>query len=546
MKKRQGSVSLYIIVVMTIVTLIATLFLRSFVLNISSQTKGIRKLESEMISEHGITMVKNELYRRILAKEEGVIDIPPQTIYKDTKDIIDKGVKVLGVDVEIFGDELGEKESIYRLVQREGFENTLGLFSKHHQIEVEFKEMLANNGETYTTNTSTLGRTGIAKITGVYNETTLVPDYYIVSLTKDGTSISIHSYNIITSDGSLEFIGEYDIKSMLKKYDNTLDIEKISWDEDIVTQAVYDKSLEVLVLYIGIKIDNAVYIYMYEPYSLDNSDLTFIAKHEEDNEIEQISIKGVYSEAMGTVELVVTTQFENTIKTSLFIPLLPDLGFDEVINITLSSDKIRAMDTGYVWDCSKGTNTLIYAVIIEKDRANKVLFLEGYPHINSSVEQIMEIEEEREGDSLYTIAIGLLKDDDVGGTTLIAAVGDYENNEIVTRSGLIELRSWEEGTRKAIKLGDTEGVGRLSMAMVGGDFSQTILMNSEPILEEVVYDVENVYIEGKTYDRNGQVQSKSKLKPKIELRYEEPELGGQREIIKYMVTKIDKDFEVVR
>ncbi len=552
---KKGSVALYIIVVVMVVTVVATSLIKSITNNMLSFRLESQKLESDYVAQHGLTLVKEQLYKIILDKEELAFSglSPDTNPYSKEFKLPDETNVELAVEANINTwntekniHELGDKTTIYRLKQNElpgGYKTYV--YENYPQIENTFNSLKGSNGNDFVDNTEGLGNTGIVDISGCFNKTTLVADFFIASLNANMQDLVFYGYTPSIHNNSFELLDTLNIKQFYQNNIALPNIDQLKWDDQVGIETVYDDSLNEMKVYIAITRDTSVDIFLYEPYSAQTNKFTYLSTFNSANKLSHIRINAVYSESINTIELLLVTVEDRTITAYTFIPVLPLLGFDEVSKNTFEVDAVKSIDTSYIWSENKGISMLLFGVVTEKNGAEDLSFYENYPYIGSQIKKVFTIDSSWEVFSglldLYNVSLSLIYNESVGSITLVAAVGDTKNNRITVHKAYIELGIWDTSAHKAIDLGDNGGVGRLSLTGVGGDFSQVILINPLPIVEETTYDMDNVSVIGKSYNKDNVVVSTTQYTPSIRLRYQEPEFGGDREILLYELIKIFKN-----
>ena len=552
---KKGSVSLYVIVIIMIVTLVATFLIKSITNDMLSFKLESKKLESDYIAQHGLTLVKEQLYKIILDKEElAFFSLPANTNpYSKKFKVPDETNVELEVEANINTwnsteniHELGNRTSKYRLKRNELSEGFKTLVLENYpQIQNNFSILKGNNGLDFVDNTNGFGNSGIIDISGCFNKTTLVSDFFIVNLNDNMEDLMFYVYTPIINNNSFELLDTLNIKQFYQDNLSLPNINGLEWSDQVCIEAVYDNSLNQMKVYIAITRDKDVDIFLYEPYSTQANKFIYLSTFKSTSKLSHVRINGIYSESINTIELLLITVEDKTVAAYSFIPVLPSLGFDEVLKNTFDVDAVKSIDTSYIWTGNKGISMLIFGVVTQKNGVEDLSFYENYPYIGSGIKKVFSIDNTWEVFSglldLYNVSLNLIYNESVDSSTLVVAVGDTKNNRITVHKAYIELGIWDASAHKAIDLGNNEGVGRLSLAGVGGDFSQVILINPLPIVEEVTYDINNVNIIGKSYNKDNTVVSTTEYIPTLRLIYEEPEFEGDRKILSYELIKILKN-----
>ena len=187
-KREQGSISIYVVVAIGLILLLATVFVSSMTTNLLGINAETKKIESEYIAQHGLTLLKEKIYKIIQTKEDlnfsAVLGDSPnytlkESIPNETKPELDIQVTLPILDAATSVYSLGSVERTSMLNKR----TTTGgykpkIYENYPQVQDSFTALRAKSSSLDMLEASGLGNTGLIKMTSVINPNTLVSDFF--------------------------------------------------------------------------------------------------------------------------------------------------------------------------------------------------------------------------------------------------------------------------------------------------------------------------------------------------------------------------------
>lgn len=454
LKTEKGSLPLVVLVAVLLLGTVGFYFISITTLDLDISHGTLSKTQSRHAAEYGLQQYLKHFKAEIFEEPE----VPTSGYFPDEekKEAYYETLSVKDVDVEVTPG-VGGGVPIH----------DTGLYSMSPPVEssFEYEEDLSNELD---------GEEGQFAVSGVFNPNLNSKEFYIAFYTPIEDMIKIYVYRPRAQDG-IRLLKEFSVPELAGCVYDALDISVV-WDSNHKAPFVY--------VGLGFLSDNLesfiVSVYEYQPVVDHLILLTQNSSPVREDEEPLFSLSGIWNKKLSSKELFLTTFSDHKLET---YNNYPGMGGSFVKLIEKDVNK-KSIDTEAVWDENINSRVLYLGALDFEEEIARFYSLQ-------TGEQFLPIG--KLTTTQDTLGLAGDWDETLNASTLFVTLGSKEDETMET----YQYYPVEDYLEKMGKMNKFRGT--LAMDVVLGDFSEAILIDSQPgRLKEVFTERRRAYIIGKS------------------------------------------------